>query len=154
MAEIRTVTTLRSKRDEIESAIARYEARLAQARSDLAHINAAIMIFEASGDEKTLAAYADLHRLFKYGEKTALCKAALASGPMNTREIAAYVINAKGLDAGDKVLAKAVAKRLNSCIAAAGAFRRDHRHGKLQGGTDMAIEIGHLTAPAESLLEY
>ena len=31
---------------------------------------------------------------------------------MNTREIAAYVINAKGLDAGDKVLAKAVAKRL------------------------------------------
>ncbi len=48
MAEIRTVTTLRHKRDEIERSIANYEKRLAQAQADLAHINAAISIFEAS----------------------------------------------------------------------------------------------------------
>src|ERR1019366_7940933 len=42
MAEIRTVTTLRSKRAEIIAAIANYEKKLSQARADLAHITAAI----------------------------------------------------------------------------------------------------------------
>jgi hypothetical protein len=37
MAEIRTVTTLRRKRDEIAASIRRYEQQLAQARADLAH---------------------------------------------------------------------------------------------------------------------
>ena len=41
MAEIRTVTTLRYRRDEIERAIANYERCLAQAQTDLGHINAA-----------------------------------------------------------------------------------------------------------------
>jgi hypothetical protein len=41
MAEIRTVTTLRRKRNEIELAIENYEKRLAQARADLAHIRVA-----------------------------------------------------------------------------------------------------------------
>ena len=67
MAEIRTVTTLRHKRDEISALIANYEKRLAQARADMAHINAAISIFEASGDPKDFPAYVDLHRLFKRG---------------------------------------------------------------------------------------
>jgi hypothetical protein len=40
MAEIRTVTTLRYKRAEIEKSIENYEKRLAQAQPDLAHINA------------------------------------------------------------------------------------------------------------------
>jgi hypothetical protein len=35
MAEIRTVTTLRSKRAEILASIAQYEKRIAQARADL-----------------------------------------------------------------------------------------------------------------------
>ena len=45
MAEIRTVTTLRYKRDEIVGSIAKYERLLEQARADLAHIEAAISIF-------------------------------------------------------------------------------------------------------------
>ena len=44
MAEIRTVTTLRSKRDEIAGNIAKYERLREQARADLAHIEAAISI--------------------------------------------------------------------------------------------------------------
>jgi hypothetical protein len=68
MAEIRTVTTLRYKRAEIEKSIAEYEKRIAQATADLSHINAAISIFEASGDPKGFPAYVDLHRLFKRGE--------------------------------------------------------------------------------------
>ncbi len=62
MAEIRTVTTLRSKRDEIVSSIRLYEKQLEQARSDLAHINAVIRVFEATGDPKDMPRYVDVHR--------------------------------------------------------------------------------------------
>ncbi len=113
MAEIRTVTTLVAKRNEIEAAIAAYEKRLDQARADLSHINATISIFEASGDRELMTAYTDIHRLFQRGELTAICKAALVEhGPMNTRALAAHILRAKGLDAGDKVLAKSVAGRV------------------------------------------
>jgi hypothetical protein len=36
----------------------------------------------------------------------------LANGPLSTRDIATYVIQSKGLDLGDKVLAKAIGLRL------------------------------------------
>jgi hypothetical protein len=113
MAEIRTVTTLRRKQHQIEAAIADHEKRLLQARADLAHINAAITIFEASGDTNTLASYVDMRRLFRIGELTAMCKAALTDGPKDTREIAAYIVETKGLDGGDHVLAKAIVRRIN-----------------------------------------
>jgi hypothetical protein len=45
MPEIRTVTTLKSKRDEIARAITNYENKIAQAKIDLAHVYAAIRIF-------------------------------------------------------------------------------------------------------------
>lgn len=112
MAEIRTVTTLRSKRDEIAASIRLYEQQLAQARADLSHVTAAIRIFEASGDPKGMARYVDTHRLFKRGEPMALCKEALASGPKTTRELAKHVMAAKGLDTGDKVLAKGIGSQL------------------------------------------
>jgi hypothetical protein len=41
-----------------------------------------------------------------------LCKDALASGPLSTRQLALRVMAANGLDTGDKVLATAVAARL------------------------------------------
>lgn len=112
MAEIHTVTTLRSKRAEIIAATSNYEKRLAQARADLAHITAAITIFEASGDVEDIPPYVDIHRRFKRSEAMNLCKEALASGPLNTRQLALKVMAAKGLDTGDKVLPKAVAGRL------------------------------------------
>jgi hypothetical protein len=46
MAEIRTVTTLTKKRDEISRAIGHYEKQLGQARTDLVAINAAIVVFQ------------------------------------------------------------------------------------------------------------
>jgi hypothetical protein len=60
MAEIRTVTTLRRKREEIKRAIRNYEKRLDQTRADLAHLTAAIAIFEAKkGNESS--SYAAKH---------------------------------------------------------------------------------------------
>src|ERR1700689_1773208 len=107
MSEIRTVTTLVAKRDEIERSIANYEARLEQARADLSHVNAVISIFEATGDRDTTTAYTDIHRLFQRGELVTICKAALAEhAPMNTRALVTHILAAKGLDGGDRVLAR------------------------------------------------
>lgn len=121
MAEIRTVTTLRSKRDEIVASIEKYERLLGQARSDLAHIEAAISIFEASGDPRGFPAYVDVHHLFKRGEQSKLFMAALVDGPLTTRQIALYIMKAKGLDQNDKVLAKSICSRI---IHALGMMRR------------------------------
>lgn len=70
MAEIRTVTTLRSKRGEILRTIAMYEEKLDQARADLAHITAVITIFEGAHEGLSPRAYVDVElakRLKKYG---------------------------------------------------------------------------------------
>ena len=112
MGEIRTVTTLRAKREEIAASIKLYEDRIKQAGADLAHVTACIKIFEASGDTQDMPKYVDVYRLFKRGEPMAVCKEALASGPKSTRELALAVMEFKGLDIGDKVLAKAVAAQL------------------------------------------
>src|SRR4051794_24609865 len=146
MAEIRTVTTLRFKRDEIIATIANYEKRIAQARSDLAHINASISIFEASGDPRGFPAYVDVTRLWKRGEAMALCRDALVDGPKTTRQLALHIIKAKGMDVGDKVLAKSVASRLIH------ALRMQWKAGKLVAkGRDKAARIWELP-PVKTLV--
>ena len=138
MADSRTAETLRNKRAEIARSIDDYEARLAQAKADLAHIDAAIAII-ASDDTETVRPYVDIHRLFKRGELAAISKAALKDGPRNTRELAQAVMAAKGLDTGDKVLAKAVAVRLIHVL------RLQARGGKIVGmGRDRAAKIWRL----------
>lgn len=138
MPEIRTVTRLQRKRDEIARSIDDYEARLAQAKADLAHMDAAIAIF-ASDDGKTVRPYVDIHRLFKRGELAAISREALKAGPRNTRELAQAVMAAKGLDTGDKVLAKGVAYRLIHVL------RLQARGGKIVGmGRDRAARVWRL----------
>jgi hypothetical protein len=56
-----------------------------------------------------------------------LCKDALASGPKTTKELALIVMAAKGLDTGDKVLARAMATRMIH------ALRQQWRRGHLNG---------------------
>jgi hypothetical protein len=68
MPEIRTVTTLRFKRDEIAASVRLYERQLEQAKADLQHVLAAIRIFEASGNPNDATRYMDVHRLFRRGE--------------------------------------------------------------------------------------
>lgn len=113
MAEIRTVTTLIYKRDEIERSIVAYEAALAQARADLAGLNATIAHFQRTDDKSEVTPYFDLHRLFKRGEMFVIAKAAMeAEGELTTIELAQRIIDAKGFDTGNHVLRKAVAFRL------------------------------------------
>lgn len=110
--EIRTVTTLHSKCAEIKRAIAVHEKRLAQARADLANVEATIAIFEAAGT---------VQRLFKRGEAIAICKTALRQGPLKTRQLVAHIMEAKGMDTADAALAKAITSRL---INSLGQHRR------------------------------
>src|SRR5258708_36844805 len=126
MSEIRTVATLEGKREEILFSMRLYEDRTKQERADLAHVNAAIKIFEASGEVETMGRYVDVYRLYKRGEQITLCKEALATGPKSTRELALHV------DTGDKVLAKAVASQLIHSLrmqASRGRILRDGKKG-------------------------
>jgi hypothetical protein len=135
MSEIRTVTTLKSKWDEIQFSIRLYEDRIKQARADLAHVNAAIKIFEASGDPKEMGRYVDAHRLMKRGEPIDLCKEALASGPKSTPELALHIMQAKGLDTGNRVLAKAITAQLIHSLrmqAPRGRIVKDGKKGTAQ----------------------
>lgn len=129
MAEIRTVTTLEAKRTEIRNAIAEYERLLAQARADLSHVTACIRLFDMSETTPCrIPAYADVHRLFKHRELGGLCAQALAkNGPQDTRELALYAMQAKGLDTGDGPLASAIAFRVVQ------ALRMQEKRGKITG---------------------
>lgn|GEM_PF-1004020 len=104
---------LRRKRNEIRDAIANYEAKLREAWADLAAVLSTLRLFEASGEPEDFTPYMDLNRLFRRGETTELCLAALASeGPLDTRQLTQRVMAAKGLDLNDKVLAQAIALRV------------------------------------------
>ena len=132
------------KRDEIAASIRLYEQQLWQARADLALVTAAIRIFDASGDPKGMARYVDTHRLFKRGEPIALCKDALRSGPKTTRELARHVMAAKGLDVGDKVLARGIANQLIH------ALRMQSQRGKIiRDGKRHGVSIWRLPPPPE-----
>ncbi len=130
MGEIRTVTTLKAKREEIVHSIRLYEDKIKQARADLAHITAAIKIFEASGPAEDMPRYVDTYRLYSRGEQMKLCFEALSSGPKTTRELALHVMKAKGFDLGDKVLAKGVAARLIHSLRMHETRKRILRDGK------------------------
>ena len=133
MAEIRTVTTLRRKRDEILAVIRLYERQLDQARADLAHVNAAMRIF-AIDEREHLPAYLDLHRVFTRKEKWPLIEEALRPGrPITTRELAIYLLRRKGMDAADVVLTKAVGNLLIHSLRMQQTRGRVEMVGKLKG---------------------
>jgi hypothetical protein len=108
-----SVFMLRRKRNEIRDAIANYELKLKEARADLASVLSTLRLFEASGEPADFAPYFDLNRVFRRGETTELCMAALAAeGPLDTRQLTERVMKAKGLNHDDKVMAQAIALRV------------------------------------------
>ena len=125
--------TLAAKRQEIESHIAKLEADLEQARRDLSAILAATAVF--SGEGRLPAAYMNLAKLFPRHELPRLCKAALegATGPISTRDIAAHIIAAKGLDGQDRHLRKAIAYKVVNVMRRWERERKVARTGKKAG---------------------
>jgi hypothetical protein len=111
MADPHIFSTLNAKRRQIETHIKGLEKHLAQAKHDLAHVNATIRLFEVDGKQLQFPAYVSFRTLFKRGEVFDLCKQAIAASPDGTttsRDIAAYIIAQKGWDASDRALAVSV----------------------------------------------
>lgn len=107
MEEPLVIQTLKQKRAEITGAIAAYQAQIAQARHDLAHINASIRLFESG--ERNRAGYIVSHGFFKKGEIADICARHLrADGELNTRELAERVMCEHSLDPTDTALRNSV----------------------------------------------
>jgi hypothetical protein len=101
------IQTLKRKRAEISEVIAAYQGQIAQARHDLAHINASIRLFE--GGEQNRAWYIVSHGFFKKGEIADICVRHLkADGELNTRQLAERVMCEHNLDVTDTVLRNSV----------------------------------------------
>jgi len=71
MSDPLIIQTLKQKRAEISGVIAAYQAKIAQARHDLAHINAVVRLVE--GGEQERAQYIVSHGFFKKGEIADIC---------------------------------------------------------------------------------
>ena len=107
MAEPLVIQTLKDKRAEILGRIQAYEAQIAAAKHDLAHVNATIRLF--TEPEKQRARYMVSHGFFKKGEIADLCAQHLASeGEMTTRELAERVMVERKLDSSDTTLRNSV----------------------------------------------
>ncbi len=130
MAELQVLSTLDTKRHEIEAYIGSLERDLEQARRDLSAILAATKVFSADGPRVT--AYMNLSRLFPRHELPKLAKEALTASPagVSTIGIAAHVIAAKGLDTGDRHLRKAIAYKAVQLMRRWERERRVTRAGK------------------------
>lgn len=136
MALPQIVTTLTVKRNEIEAHIRELRRQLATAERDLSSVNAVLALYDLSPSAQTrFPAYANLNRLFAYGEMFKLCKAALAEArkPLDTREITRAIIRAKGWDEDDVMLRKAIAYRIIQNLSRAAMQGRIGDAGKRKG---------------------
>lgn len=120
MTEPLSVSVLKNKSREIERYISETEKRLAQARTDLIHVNATIRLFEVNGERTQFPVYVNLTRMFRRGEIAKYAEEAIAAsadGTATTRQIAAHIVAAKGWDASDRALAASVATRVVNVMA-------------------------------------
>ena len=111
MSKLQVINTLTAKANQLEAHIAKLERDIDRARKDLAHVRASMVLFEAPRHNGQ-PAYMNVNALFRRGELAKLCKLALADGSMNTRELAASVIEQLGLDGDDRYLRTAIALRV------------------------------------------
>lgn len=113
MAEALSISILRKKREQVIKTITAYETKLKEAQADLAHITATLRLFEVAEDTTDFPPYVDLNRVFRRGETTSICKAAIEKeGALDTRQLTERVMKAKGLDTADRVLWNTIALRV------------------------------------------
>jgi hypothetical protein len=107
MTEPLVIQSLKEKRAEIHGRIGAYQAQIAQAQHDLAHINAAIRLF--TDPEYQRARYMVSHGFFKKGEVADICVRHLnVDSELTTRELAERVMVERKLDVSDTTLRNSV----------------------------------------------
>jgi hypothetical protein len=107
MADQLIIKALQDKRAEIHGRIGAYQAQIAEAKHDLAHINASIRLF--TDEEGQRVRYLVSHGFFKKGEIADIAIRHLeVDGELTTREVAERVMAERKLDVSDKTLGKSV----------------------------------------------
>ncbi|MFD0978736.1 hypothetical protein [Tropicimonas aquimaris] len=107
MSEPLVIQTLTQKRAEILGRFKAYEAQIAHAKHDLAHLNATIELFAAP--ERQRARYMVSHGFFKKGEIADICVRHLdVDGDMTTRDLAERVMAERDLDISDAAMRNSV----------------------------------------------
>lgn len=117
MSDPLILTTLRTKRAEIERHIEALTARLADARSDLLHVAAVMRMFDPSAvPDRPAKSYTGVTGALKRSDLFDRCRTALeASGePLSTRELAGHLIASQGWDTEDRSLRITVAHRVTT----------------------------------------
>jgi hypothetical protein len=117
MADPHVISVLREKRALVAGMIEKLERKLEQHRADLTHIDGVLRLFQPDrdpGDIKPKRTYARRTRYFARNELSRLCMDALRAADgalMTTEDIAGRVIEAKGFDATDSALRKAIGEQ-------------------------------------------
>ena len=144
MADAVVIQMLKQKRAEISGAIAVYEAQIAQARHDLAHINASIRLFEGGETERSTSsvmASSRKARLWIFA-----CAISKADGELNTRQLAERVMCERNLDATDAALRNSVVFKVVQALRHA-ARRKVGDHGREAQG-DLYLDCCRRSQPA------
>ena len=101
------IKALQDKRAEVHGRISAYQSQIAQAKHDLAHINAAIGLF--TDEEGQRVRYLVSHGFFKKGEIADIAVRHLeVDGELTTRELAERVMGERKLDVSDSTLRNSV----------------------------------------------
>jgi hypothetical protein len=122
MADPHVISALRGKRAEVAGLIDSLERQLAQHRADLMHLDGVLRLFQPERDPAEIRPkqVRGRNRYFGRGELARLCREAFrdADSPLTVADLAASVIAAKGFDAGDAVLRKALGDLVKATLAA------------------------------------
>ena len=126
MADPHVISALREKRAIIAGLIEKLERKLEQHRADLTHIDGVLRLFQPDrdpGEIKPKRTYARRTRYFARNELSRLCMDALraADGALLTTDAVAGRIEAKGFDAADAALRKAISEQ---ALAMLRSFRK------------------------------
>jgi hypothetical protein len=107
MADPLIIKALQDKRAEVHGQINAYQAQIAAAKHDLAHINAAIRLFTDEDGQRVR--YLVSHGFFKKGEIADIAVRHLeVDRELTTREVAERVLVERNLDVSDATLRNSV----------------------------------------------
>jgi len=106
MAEPHVISALREKRAEVAGIVQSLEKQIAQRRADLAHVDATIRLFDPDAKPETIRAKRTYERndWFQPGECARMVFDVLrdAPAPVTTADIAAHLMERKGIPADDR----------------------------------------------------
>ena len=139
MADPLIIKALQDKRAEVHGRINAYQAQIAEAKHDLAHINASIRLF--SDEEEQRVRYLVSHGFFKKGEIADLAVRHLeVDGELTIRGVAERVMGERKHDVSDRTLRNSVVFEFVQSLRHAARRKLVRMVGKRKGVCIWAID--------------